>query len=65
MFYDKLTTTQKVMSYFKSNQKLDCLIGNTIITKNDSKKNIRSYKANFFKKWMLYLVSHHRILQLF
>ena len=43
------------MSYFNSNPKLECLIGNTIITKNDLKKNIRCYKANFFKKWMLYL----------
>ena len=39
---------------FKSNQKIDCLIGNTVIVKNDSKKKLRNYKANFFKNWMLY-----------
>jgi glycosyltransferase involved in cell wall biosynthesis len=54
IFYEN-TTTLKIMSYFNSNPKLECLIGNTIITKNDLKKNIRCYKANFFKKWMLYL----------
>ena len=48
-------TTQKIISYFKSDLKLDCLIGNTLITKNNSKKVIRNYKANSFKKWMLYL----------
>ena len=53
IFYNNFTT-QKVMSHFKINPKLDCLIGNTIITNNSSKKNIRNYKANFFKKWMLY-----------
>jgi len=54
IFYDS-QTTQKVMSYFNSNLKLDCLIGNTIITKKNSKKIIRKYRANSFKKWMLYL----------
>ena len=53
IFYDKFTT-QKIMSHFKSNPKVDCLIGNTIITNNDLKKKLRSYKANYFKKWMLY-----------
>ena len=53
-FYDN-KTTQKIISYFKSDLKLDCLIGNTMITKYSSKKIIRSYKANYFKKWMLYL----------
>jgi len=54
IFYES-QTTQKVMSYFNSNLKLDCLIGNTIITKKNSKKIIRKYRANSFKKWMLYL----------
>ena len=54
IFYDN-QTTKEVMSYFSSNSKLDCLIGNTLITKNNSKKVIRNYKANSFKKWMLYL----------
>jgi len=54
IFYNN-QTTKKVMSYFSSNLKLDCLIGNTLITKNNSKKVIRNYKANSFKKWMLYL----------
>ena len=54
IFYDN-KTTQKVMSYFNSNLKLDCLIGNTLIVKNDSKKITRKYKANSFKNWMLYL----------
>tara|TARA_B110000003_G_C16518643_1_gene484084 strand:+ start:208 stop:957 length:750 start_codon:yes stop_codon:yes gene_type:complete len=53
IFYNKFTT-QKVMSHFKSNSKINCLIGNTIITDNNLKKKLRSYKANFFKKWMLY-----------
>jgi glycosyltransferase involved in cell wall biosynthesis len=53
IFYNQFTT-QKVMSYFQSNSKIDCLIGNTIITDNNSKKKLRNYKANFFKKWMLY-----------
>ena len=53
VFYDKLTIN-KVISNFKSNQKIDCLIGNTVIVKNDSKKKLRNYKANFFKNWMLY-----------
>jgi glycosyltransferase involved in cell wall biosynthesis len=54
IFYNS-NTTQKVMSYFNSNLEINCLIGNTIITKNDTKKIIRKYKANFFKRWMLYL----------
>jgi glycosyltransferase involved in cell wall biosynthesis len=54
IFYES-ETTQKIMSYFNSDLKLDCLIGSTMIKKNNSKKIIRSYKANFFKKWMLYL----------
>ena len=54
IFYES-QTTQKVMSYFNSNLKLDCLIGNTIITKKNSKKIIRKYRANSFKKWMIYL----------
>lgn len=54
IFYDN-KTIQKVMSYFNSNLKLDCLIGNTLIVKNDAKKIIRKYKANSFKNWMLYL----------
>ena len=53
IFYNKFTT-QKVMSYFNSNSKINCLIGNKIITDNNLKKKLRSYKANFFKKWMLY-----------
>lgn len=53
IFYDKFTT-KKVVSHFKSNLKIDCLIGNTIITDKNSKKKLRNYKANFFKKWMLY-----------
>ena len=53
IFYDKFTIS-KVMSFFESNPKIDCLIGNTIITNNNFKKKIRNYKANIFKKWMLY-----------
>ena len=53
IFYDN-ETTQKIISYFNTDLKLDCLIGNTMITKYSSKKIIRSYKANYFKKWMLY-----------
>ena len=53
IFYNKFTT-QKVMSHFNSNSKINCLIGNTIITDNNFKKKLRSYKANFFKNWMLY-----------
>lgn len=53
-FCDKLTIN-KVISNFKSNQKIDCLIGNTVIIKKNSKKKLRNYKANFFKNWMLYL----------
>ena len=37
-FYDN-KTTQKIISYFKSDLKLDCLIGNTMITKYSLKKN--------------------------
>tara|TARA_B110001450_G_C17662394_1_gene497865 strand:- start:882 stop:1631 length:750 start_codon:yes stop_codon:yes gene_type:complete len=47
-------TTQTVMNHFKSNLDLDCLIGNTIITHNNSRKIMRKYSGNFFKKWMLY-----------
>ncbi|WP_440915376.1 glycosyltransferase family 2 protein [Candidatus Pelagibacter sp.] len=54
VFCDKLTIN-KVISNFKSNQKIDCLIGNTVITKKNSKKKLRKYNANFFKNWMLYL----------
>ena len=53
-FYEN-STTLKIMSHFNSSPSLECLIGNTIITKNDLKKKIRCYRANFFKKWMLYL----------
>lgn len=64
IFYEN-TTTLKIMSYFNSNPKLECLIGNTIITKNDLKKNIRCYKANFFKNGCFILATLHLILQPF
>ena len=54
IFFDN-QTIQKVMYYFNSKSKIDFLIGNTIITKNDPKKILRNYNANFFKRWMLYL----------
>ena len=44
-----------VASKFKKNLKLDCLIGATLIVKFNTKKVIRRYSANLFKKWMLYL----------
>ena len=53
VFYDKLTI-KNVVSNFKLNQKIDCLIGNTVIVKKNSKKKLRNYKANFFRNWMLY-----------
>ena len=53
-FYDN-KCTQKIMYYFKKNLKLDCLIGNTLITSSNGKRTIRKYNANFFRKWMLYL----------
>ena len=54
VFCDK-TCTQKVISHFKKNLKLDCLIGNTLITNIHNDKIIRSYNATFFRRWMLYL----------
>jgi glycosyltransferase involved in cell wall biosynthesis len=54
VFCDK-ACTQKVISHFKKNLKLDCLIGNTLITNIHNDKIIRSYNATFFRRWMLYL----------
>ena len=48
-------TISKVIKYFELNPNLECLIGNTLILDRNSKKIIRKYKSNIFKKWMLYL----------
>ena len=64
VFYDKLTI-KNVVSNFKSNQKIDCLIGNTVIVKKNSKKKLRNYKANFFRNWMLYFGFSPHTHQLF
>ncbi len=50
-FDDK--TIDIVVQYFKGDEKLDCLIGNTLIFKKDSNKILRKYSSKFFKKWML------------
>ena len=46
-------TIDSVVKYFNVNDKLDCLIGNTLILKKNSNKIHRKYSSKFFKKWML------------
>lgn len=50
-FNDK--TIDTVVKYFKDDEKLDCLIGNTLISKKESKIISRKYSSKFFRKWML------------
>ncbi|MAY90755.1 MAG: glycosyl transferase [Rickettsiales bacterium] len=42
-----------VVKYFNEDDKLSCLIGNTLILKKNSNKILRKYSSKFFRKWML------------
>lgn len=41
-----------VVKHFANEKKIECLIGNTIITKNN--KILRKYSSKIFKPWMIY-----------
>ena len=47
-------TISNVTRYFNKKTDLECLIGNTLITKKKSNEIKRKYGAKIFKKWMLY-----------
>ena len=53
-FYDE-NVLSFVENYFNKISNLDCLIGTTLIKKNDSQSILRRYNPTVFKRWMLYV----------
>lgn len=53
IYFDQYAISN-VTSYFNKQPSLECLIGNTLITKKNSNKIKRKYSSKIFKKWMLY-----------
>lgn len=44
----------EIVTYFKNDKNLECLIGSTIMKKQLGDKILRKYSPLYFKKWMMY-----------